>query len=75
MRLCRETVIKPSAIAGRMDCMIEKKTLKSKELVVKLKKTGRVFRLGIFLEFTAAHAPSSDASARNTADKAKDTPP
>jgi len=37
MRLCRETVIKPSAIAGHMDCMIEKKTLKSKDSVVKLK--------------------------------------
>jgi hypothetical protein len=34
MRLCRETVIKPSALAGHMDCMIEKKTLKSKDLVV-----------------------------------------
>ena len=37
MRLCRETVIQPGAIAGHMDCMIEKKTLKSKDLVVKLK--------------------------------------
>ena len=37
MRLCLETVIKPSAIAGHMDCMIEKKTLKIKDSVVKLK--------------------------------------
>ena len=75
MRLCRETVIQPCAIAGHMDCMIERKTLKSKDLVVKLKKSDRVFRLGICLEFTAAPAPSSPASAGNTADKAKDTPP
>jgi len=37
MRLCRETVIQPSAIAGHIDCMIERKTLKSKDLVVKFK--------------------------------------
>ena len=75
MRLCRETVIQPGAIAGHMDCMIEKKTLKSRDSVVKIKKPDRVSRLGICLEFTAAPAPSSALSARNTADKAKDTPP
>ena len=37
MRLCRETVIQPCAIAGHMDCMIERKTLKSKDSAVKLK--------------------------------------
>ena len=37
MRLCRETVIQPSALAGHIDCMIEKKTLKSKDSIVKLK--------------------------------------
>jgi len=30
-------VIQPSAIAGHIECMIEKKTLKSKDLVVKFK--------------------------------------
>jgi hypothetical protein len=57
-----------------MDCMIEKKMLKSKDSVVKLKNQVGFFGQG-YVEFTAAPAPSSAASARNTADKAKDTPP